>query len=216
MQVKRFEAQSKKIKSLVVFVHGYGADGADLLSISSVLSNHFPDTLFVAPDAPTKCQMSPFGFQWFPIPSMDGSSEMVAMQELEKTSVLFNHWLDGLISDEKVDHRNVILFGFSQGTMLSLFMGPQRQVSLGGIIGFSGKLINIDVFRGKIKSRPPILLVHGDEDQVVSPSCLPEAFKELSALNFKVEKHISVGSGHGVAQDGLQKALVFLKRHLRS
>ena len=207
---KRLKPKSSKTNSIVIFMHGYGADGADLLSIGNVLADHLPDTLFIAPDAPTICQMSSLGFQWFPIPSMDGSSESAAIQELDKITVVANDWIDDLIFDAGVNHENVFLFGFSQGTMLSLFMGPQRKKVLGGIVGFSGKLINLDVLKKRIQTRPPILLIHGDEDQVVSPNCLPEAFDELIKLNFNVTKHISVGIGHGIAPDGLTKALEFL------
>ena len=214
MNFKRLEAKSSNTKSIIVFVHGYGADGADLLSIGNVLSNSLPDTLFIAPDAPTKCSMSPVGFQWFPIPDMDGSPQMLAMKELDKMSRFANEWIDNLISGEGVSDEDVFLFGFSQGTMLSLYMGPQRQAPLGGIIGFSGKLINVDVLKKSINSRPPILLVHGNEDQVVSPTCLPEAFEELTSLKFNVKKHLSTGVGHGIAPDGLNKALDFLKEHI--
>ena len=207
---KLLKPKSTKTKSLVVFMHGYGADGADLLSIGKVLADHMPDTLFVAPDAPTRCQVSNLGFQWFPIPNMDGSSERVAMEELDKISGFVHHWIDGLISQEGLNHEKVFLFGFSQGTMLSLYMGLQRIKVLGGIVGFSGKLINLDVLKKRILTRPPILLIHGDEDQVVSPNCLVEAFDELVKLNFNVKKHLSLGVGHGIAPDGLKKALDFL------
>ena len=210
MNFKRLEPKSMKTKSLVVFMHGYGADGADLLSIGNVLADHLPDTLFVAPDAPTRCQLSNLGYQWFPIPNMDGSTESLAMEELDKISNFVNDWIDGLVSQEGLNHQNVFLFGFSQGTMLSLYMGPQRREVIGGIVGFSGKLINLNVFKEKIQTRPSILLIHGDEDQVVSPNCLPEAFDELVKLNFNVKKHLSVGVGHGIAQDGIKKALDFL------
>ena len=210
MNFKKLNPKSNKTKSLVIFMHGYGADGADLLSIGNVLADHLPDTLFVAPDAPTRCKISNFGFQWFPIPSMDGSPDDLAMEELDKISVFVNDWIDNLISNEELDPENVFLVSFSQGTMLSLYMGPQRGKVIGGIVGFSGKLINLDVFKKRIQSRPPILLIHGDEDQVVSPHCLPEAFDELAKLNFDVKKHLSVGTGHGIAPDGLKKALDFL------
>jgi phospholipase/carboxylesterase len=207
---KRLEPKSNIIKSIVVFFHGYGADGADLLSIGNALSEHLPDTLFVAPDAPTKCQMSPFGFQWFPIPDMDGSSEIEAIKELDRICTSTNQWIDELIEKENVKAQDVFLFGFSQGTMLSLYLGPQRLQALGGIIGFSGKLINIDSLKSKISSKPPILLIHGDEDPVVSPLSLPEAVKELKLLNFEVRHHVSIGVAHGIAPDGLAEALKFL------
>ena len=211
MNFKRLEPKSKKTKSIIFFMHGYGADGADLLSIGNVLGEHLPNTLFIAPDAPTKCKMSAVGFQWFPIPGLDGSSEDKAMKELEEISSYTNRWIDDFINTENVVDSNVFLFGFSQGTMLSLYMGPQRKNSLGGIIGFSGKLMNINVFKERVYSRPPILLIHGDQDEVVSPLCLSDAYNELNSLNFNVKKHLSAGVGHGIAPDGLSEAINFLK-----
>ena len=211
MNFKRLEPKSNKTKSIVVFLHGYGADGSDLLSIGNVLSEHLTDTLFIAPDAPTKCQMSAFGFQWFPIPEMDGSSESEAKKELDRICIFTNQWIDRLIDKEDVKSQDVFLFGFSQGTMLSLYLGPQRLQPLGGVVGFSGKLVNLESFKLKILSRPPVLLIHGDEDPVVSPLSLPEAVKELKLLDFEVRQHVSVGVAHGIAPDGLTEALKFLK-----
>jgi len=118
--------------------------------------------------------------------------------------------IDELIEKENVKAQDVFLFGFSQGTMLSLYLGPQRLEALGGVIGFSGKLINIDSLKLKISSKPPIMLIHGDEDPVVSPLSLPEAVKELKLLNFEVRHHVSIGVAHGIAPDGLSEALKFL------
>ena len=215
MNFKRLEPKSNNIKSIVVFLHGYGADGADLLSIGNVLTDHLPDTLFIAPDAPTKCQMSPFGFQWFPIPEMDGSSAAEAEKELDRICTFTSQWIDEIIEKENVEVQHVFLFGFSQGAMLSLYLGPQRPQAFGGIIGFSGKLINVANFKFKIVSKPPVLLIHGDEDIVVDPIYLPEAVKELQSLNFDVTEHLSVGIGHGIAPDGITEALKFLQKKIK-
>jgi len=208
---KRVDSKSGKITSIVCFLHGYGSDGADLLGIGDVLSEHLPDTLFIAPDAPMNCQMSASGFQWFPIPTMDGSSEKEALKKLNEISSIMNEWMDGILESENVKSSNAVLFGFSQGTMLSLHMGPRRSQSLGGIIGFSGKIVDVEALKATIISRPPVLLVHGDQDEVVSPLCMPEAVKELEALKFKVRKHVSIGAGHEISSDGLNEALRFLK-----
>ena len=215
MNFKRIEPKSSDTRSIVVFLHGYGADGADLLSIGNVLAEHLPHTLFIAPDAPTKCQMSPFGFQWFPIPTMDGSAEAQAEKELDRICGLTNQWIDELIVKEGVKDKDVFLFGFSQGTMLSLYLGPQRAQALGGIIGFSGKLVNIESFRLKIISKPPVLLIHGDEDAVVKPLHLQEAVQELKLLHFDVRQHLSVGVAHGIASEGLTEALKFLSEKIK-
>ena len=214
MNFKRLDPKSCNIRSVVVLLHGYGADGADLLSIGNLLAEDLPNTLFIAPDAPTKCQMSPFGFQWFPIPEMDGSDPIEATKELNRICTVTNQWITELIEKENVRAKDVFLFGFSQGTMLSLYLGPQRVQALGGIIGFSGKLINVEDFKSKILSKPPILLIHGDQDPVVSPLSLSEAVNELTSLNFEIRQYLSVGVAHGIAPNGLAESLKFLQEKI--
>ncbi len=211
---KRSGAISGNTKSLVIFVHGYGADGSDLISLSSALSPHLPDTSFVAPNAPHRCSVNPGGFEWFPIPWIDGTPEARAREAVYETAVLFDAWLDHIMQEEGVTSAETALFGFSQGTMLSLHQGVRRSEPVAGIVGFSGRLLEPETLSQEAVSKPPILLVHGDSDMVVPPSDMPAAEKALIAAGFEVETHTSLGMGHGIAPDGLGKAVQFLQRRL--
>jgi len=214
LQSQNRRPQSGKTKSLVVFVHGYGANGDDLLSIADVLGAPMPDTAFYAPDAPNRCQMGPTGFEWFPIPWIDGSSQEVARAGMAESVQIFNDWLTQTMATEGVTAAQTVLFGFSQGTMMSLHVGPRRPEPLAAIVGFSGRLLEPETLAAEVKSKPPILLVHGDVDDVVPPSSLPEAANAFTDAGFEVYTHISKGTGHGIAPDGLGLALQFMQKRL--
>lgn len=203
--------------SMVVFLHGYGANGADLLGLVDLLAPQMPDAAFYAPDAPEACTSSPMmGFQWFPIPWIDGSSQEAAERSMAASLKDVDAFLDKALEDEGLESRNLILFGFSQGTMMSLHLAPRRPRPMAGVVGFSGRLLDPDRLRGEVVSKPPVLLVHGDADEVVPPHSLPEAADILTAAGFEVHAHVSKGVGHGIAPDGLSKAVVFMKDKLRA
>jgi len=211
----RKDALSGSVKSVVVFLHGYGANGADLLGLADVLAEHLPDTLFVAPDAPETCPGAPFGFQWFPIPWLDGSSEEEAQRGMDAAVDDLNAFLDALMVDEDILPEQLALFGFSQGTMMSLHVAPRREDQIAGIVAFSGRLIDPETLIEDVKSKPPVLLVHGDQDEVVPPSSLSEAAVGLEKAGFKkVFAHVMKGTGHGIAPDGLSVALAFMRDKL--
>ncbi|MBE1284639.1 MAG: prolyl oligopeptidase family serine peptidase [Rhodobacteraceae bacterium] len=211
----RKEPVSGSTRSIVVFLHGYGANGADLLGLADPLGEHLPDTLFVAPDAPETIPGMPFGFQWFPIPWLDGSSEEEAMRGMAAATEDLNAFLDALMVDEDVLPEQVVLFGFSQGTMMSLHVAPRREDPVAGIVAFSGRLMEPDLLADEAVSRMPILLVHGDADDVVPPQSLPEAAEALQEAGFKeVYAHIMKGTAHGIAPDGLSVALAFMRDKL--
>ncbi len=201
-------------RSAVVFVHGYGADGADLLGLADPLGPHLPDTVFFSPDAPERCPGNPFGFQWFPIPWLDGSSEEQALAGLAQASIDLNAFLDGVLADEGLAPEALALVGFSQGTMISLHVTPRRPAPLAGLVGFSGRLMQPERLAAETVSRLPVLLIHGDQDEVVPPASLPEAADALVAAGFETYSHVSKGTGHGIAHDGLSLALSFLREKL--
>lgn len=211
----RKEPLSGSTRSVVVFLHGYGANGADLLGLADPLSEHLPDTLFVAPDAPENCAGSPFGYQWFPIPWIDGSSEEESMRGMQAAIDDLNAFLDALMVDEDVLPEQVVLFGFSQGTMMSLHVAPRREDPVAGIVAFSGRLLEPDLLVDDVQSKMPILLVHGDQDDVVPVQALPEAAEALQRAGFQdVFAHIQKGTAHGIAPDGLSVALAFMRDKL--
>lgn len=215
LQAGRKEAKSGVTRSVVVFLHGYGANGADLLGLADPLSDHLPDTLFIAPDAPENCAGAPMGYQWFPIPWIDGSSEEEAERGLMQAAEDLNAFLDAVLVDEDLLPEQMVLFGFSQGTMMSLHVAPRREDEIAGIVAFSGRLMSPDLLKDEAISKPSILLVHGDQDDVVPVQSLPEAAEALDEAGFKeVYAHIMKGTAHGIAPDGLSVALAFMRDKL--
>ncbi len=215
LKAGRKAPQSGTTRSVVVFLHGYGANGADLLGLADPLGEHLPDTLFVAPDAPETIPGMPSGFQWFPIPWLDGSSEEEAERGLNAAVEDLNAFLDALMVDEDVLPEQVVLFGFSQGTMMALHVAPRREDPVAGIVAFSGRLLSPETLADEVKCRPPVLLVHGDADDVVPPQSLPEAAEALQQAGWEeVFAHIMKGTAHGIAPDGLSVALAFMRDKL--
>jgi phospholipase/carboxylesterase len=215
LNAERRAAVSGETRSIVVFLHGYGANGADLLGLADPLGEHLPDTMFIAPDAPEACAAAPFGFQWFPIPWIDGSSEEESMRGMMQAVDDLNAFLDALMVDEDVLPEQVVLFGFSQGTMMALHVAPRREDEVAGIVAFSGRLLSPETLAEEVVVRPPVLLVHGDQDDVVPPQSLPQAAEALQQAGWKdVYAHIMKGTGHGIAPDGLSVALAFMRDKL--
>ncbi|MDO5613058.1 MAG: dienelactone hydrolase family protein [Paracoccus sp. (in: a-proteobacteria)] len=196
--------------AVVVFLHGYGADGADLLGLADPLSPHLPGVAFYAPDAPEPCANNPMGYQWFPIPWLDGSSEDQARASMEQSVADLNAFLDKVLADEGVTADRMAIIGFSQGTMMALHVLPRRDQAVAGIVGFSGRLL-VPEQLGDVMVKPPVLLVHGDQDPVVPFADMGLAGDALTGAGFTVYGHVMKGTGHGIAPDGLSVALSFLK-----
>ncbi|AXX97765.1 alpha/beta hydrolase [Profundibacter amoris] len=211
---ERREAASGKGTSLVVFLHGYGANAQDLLGLADPLAPHMPDTVFVAPDAPEQCAGSPMGYQWFPIPWIDGSSEEDSAAGMERAVGDLNAYLDTVMQQEGISADKTVLFGFSQGTMMALYVAPRRSEAVAGVVGFSGRLMSPELLEDEAVVKPPVLLVHGDQDDVVPPASLPEAADALTAAGFEVYAHVMKGTAHGIAPDGLSVAAAFMREKL--
>lgn len=211
LQAGRKGPKSGTTRSVVVFLHGYGANGADLLGLADPLGEHLPDTLFVAPDAPEAIPMMPSGYQWFPIPWIDGSSEEESERGMMASVDDLNAFLDALMVDEDVLPEQVVLFGFSQGTMMALHVAPRREDEVAGLVAISGRLLRPELLADEVVSRPPVLLIHGDADDMVPPQSLPQAAEALQGAGWTdVYAHVMKGTGHGIAPDGLQVALAFM------
>ncbi|MBR2656016.1 alpha/beta hydrolase [Yoonia sp.] len=212
LQAQRREPQSGETQSCVIFLHGYGANGADLIGLADPLADHMPDTLFIAPDAPESCAGAPMGYQWFPIPWIDGSSEEESNAGLQNAAADLDAFIDGVMVDEDLLPEQVMVLGFSQGTMMALHVVPRREDALAGIVAFSGRLLLPEQLIDDAQSRPPVLLIHGDQDDVVPPQSLPQAAEALQQAGWtEVYAHVMKGTGHGIAPDGLQVALAFMR-----
>jgi phospholipase/carboxylesterase len=201
-----------KATSLVVFLHGYGADGADLLGLADSLAPHLPDTAFAAPDAPEPCRGG-YGRQWFPIPWLDGSSEVAAAIGLAAATDDLNRYLDQQLAALSLRADRLCILGFSQGAMMAMHVAPRRSGAIAGVVAISGRLL-VPERIGEVVSKPPILLIHGDEDQVVPFADMGTAGRALVSAGFETFGHVMHGTGHGIAPDGLQVALSFLVQRL--
>ena len=214
--IEKTEPKSGKVGNVVIFLHGYGANGKDLLNLSEHINSSLPDTLFLAPDGPQTCPINKEGFQWFSLPNYDGSSAIEVGRTLQESLSV----LDGLVSDVlkeyKIPPEKIALFGFSQGTMLSLEYAPKCSYPLGGVVGFSGRLLFPYKNDGDIKYHPPILLAHDQDDPIVPYSELTSAEINLSSNGFKVYTYTSKGAEHSISPIGLGAASHFLARELQN
>jgi phospholipase/carboxylesterase len=194
-------------KQLIVLLHGYGADGNDLIGLAPVLAPLIPDALFVAPNAPYPCDGNPMGFQWFPINRLDPASRLAGTRS---AAPFIDTFLDETMARHRLDETQTVLIGFSQGTMMSLHVGPRRAKQLAGIVGFSGAISGPEELKAEIKTRPPVLLIHGDADEMLPHTLTEEAAQVLKDNGLEVTVYIAPGVGHGIDQGGLSHAARFL------
>ena len=209
----RRAARSGTATSLVIFLHGYGADGNDLIGLAGPLGQHLPDTAFLAPNAPERCAVNPGGYQWFPIPWIDGSPESARDESYRRSLGVLDGWLTQAMEAEGVAPARTAVVGFSQGTMMALSVLPARAEPVAGLVGFSGRLLEPEAL-ATARAKPPVLLVHGDRDEMVPVASLDEAKRGLASAGFDVRTHVSRGVAHGIAPDGLELARAFLREHL--
>ena len=202
------EPQSnKEPKQLIIFCHGYGADGNDLIGLSSHFQHVLPDAIFMSPNAPQKCDLNPMGYQWFDFQS--GDPAMIWKGVLEAANTL-NSFIDQQLKKYNLRDNDLALIGFSQGTMMSLHVGLRRANPMRAIVGFSGKLIAEELLKDDLASKPPIYLIHGEHDPMVPHQETINATEVLKGHSIEVQKHISPNTPHSIAQDGLEIAIKFL------
>lgn len=199
--------RSGNAKQVVVLLHGYGADGSDLIDLGRHWGELFPDALFVAPNAPNPCAISPFGFEWFALSGDRIAGRISGIPEAAPPIVEF---LTDLWVQTGTSAADTFLTGFSQGAMMALHVGTSLRQPVRGIVGFSGAFVPPAGFEDGTLARPPVALVHGDLDQVVDPELSRQAARELAAAGFDVTLHISPGTAHGIAPDGLDFATTFM------
>ena len=213
----RLEPRSGAARKLVVFLHGYGADGKDLIEIGRAWQQYLPDAAFVSPHAPEPCAGAPMGRQWFPLTFRDPDERW---KGVNAAAPGLNRFLDAELARRKLPASALALVGFSQGTMMALQVGLRRATAPAAIVGYSGLFVlpnnaEPDAVAGEIKSRPPVLLVHGDQDDLIPVEALFHATQALAALEVPAEWHISPGIGHGIDQEGLRHGGEFLARRRR-
>jgi len=204
-------ASGGKPRRLVILLHGLGADGNDLIGLAPYWARLLPDAEFLSPNAPFPCDMAPYGYQWFS--SQDRSPDAV-LGGVRAAAPILDAFIDEALEQLGLGSGELALVGFSQGTMMSLFVGLRRAEPVAGIVGFSGRLLAPELLASELRSRPPILLVHGTEDPLVPYSSLAAAETTLKAAGVPVETVTSVGIGHSIDDQGLRRGGQFLKKVL--
>jgi phospholipase/carboxylesterase len=198
-------------RRLVILLHGLGADGNDLIGLAPYWSRLLPGAEFLSPNAPFPCDMAPYGYQWFS--SQDRSREAV-LGGVRAAAPILDAFIDEALDERGLAPSDLALVGFSQGTMMSLFVGLRRAEPVAGIVGFSGRLLAPELLAAELRSRPPVLLVHGSEDPVVPYTSLADAEAALKEAGVPVETATSFGTGHSIDEEGLRRAGSFLAQAL--
>ncbi len=203
--------------SLVVLLHGWGADGFDLIDLAPHWGDRLPGTLFVAPNAPEPCEMNPMGRQWFSLGDLTPTGGLSEAQMRPRADAVRPR-VDAFVDDQLARHGfapdRLALVGFSQGTMVGLHVAIRRPSAIAGFVGYSGRLIGAADLAREAVTRPPILLVHGADDDVVPAASTEHAARDLAAAGFAVEAHIRPGLGHGIDLEGLALGGDFLAARL--
>jgi phospholipase/carboxylesterase len=194
-------------KQLVVLLHGVGADGDDLIGLAPALAPFLPDAAFVAPNAPEPCDMAPFGYQWF---SLQDRAPAALLRGVQAAAPVLDAFLDDELERHGLDSRQLALVGFSQGTMMSLYVAPRRAAAIAAVLGFSGALSGGDTLPREAVSRPPVFLIHGDADQIVPVGALPAAVAALQAAGLPVRSEVRPGLPHAIDPEGIALGGAFL------
>ena len=204
-------ASQGKPKNAVILCHGYGGDGKDISLLASYWQTYLRNTLFVCPDAPERCAVSTTGFQWFDL--MNQTEDQILVKSLVAEMKL-NTLIDEVMKNNNLKGEQIAIGGFSQGCMISLLTGIKRKDKINSIIGYSGKIVDESHLQNNINSRPNIILMHGDKDQIVPTNFLLEAKEFFNKNNYKIESKIFKNCEHRIPTEGSSLGLEFLKKNL--
>lgn len=204
-------ASGGKPDSLVIFLHGLGANGQDLLGLAYEFKTELPNTLFISPDAPFHCDMAPMGYQWF---SLQEWAPEAILKGVQDAAPILRDFIESQARKYEVPMNKVALVGFSQGTMMSLYVGPRLTEQIAGIVGYSGAFIEEEDVDLSSLRKPPVLLIHGMADMVVPVSAYYHAKDKLASAGFKVEGGVTPMLPHSIDMRGIHDARNFLKKIL--
>ncbi len=202
---------NRKPKNIVILCHGYGGDGKDISILANYWKNYLPETMFLCPDAPEKCAVSSHGFQWFDL--MDQTKEQILSKSLIAENIL-TKYIENVCKEFDLLFDKISLCGFSQGCMISLQTGIKSKQKLNSILGYSGKIIDKNHLEKNINSKPKVLLMHGDKDEIVPVSSLLEAKEFFNKIDYKIQTKIFKNCEHRIPQEGSSMGLEFLKTNL--
>ena len=201
----------KKPRQAILLCHGYGGSGKDISTLAINWQRFLPDAIFLCPNAPEICAVNPQGFQWFDLTSED--KEIILEKSLIAEEKL-NMFLDQVFDNLQLESSNLALVGFSQGCMLSIQVGLKRKKQISCLVGYSGKVINQKHLSSNINSKPKILLMHGENDTIVSPTHLLEAKEYLKNHGINAKIKMFKNCEHKIPVEGSSLGLDFLKKNL--
>ena len=194
------------VKRLVIIFHGYGADGKNLIDLGYAWQSLLPETAFVAPNAPTPCEMGGGGWQWF---SLENKTLDLVQQRLKSVQAMVCSYIKGQAENYNINMKDVFLVGFSQGAMLAIHQGVYGLRHCAGVVGFSGGFTTDEDLEQK--GFPDVLLCHGEDDDVVPADFSRQGYEDLKVLRAKPELLISPKVGHEISEEGFKAAGLFLK-----
>ena len=203
--------KDENINNVVVLFHGYGGDGKDISMLTLNWKRHMPNTIFICPNGHETCVINPSGYQWFDLTNDDPNYILEQSLKAEKK---INEFLNEVKEEYNVENKNIILSGFSQGCMMSINVGLTAEQSFACIVGFSGKIINIENLKTKKRNNTNTLLIHGDLDDIVSPTHLLEAKDFLIRENVNVETHLIKNCGHHIPIEASSIALKYILKKI--
>lgn len=200
-------ASGNPAKQLVVFLHGVGADGDDLIGLAPYFAHWLPDAAFLSPHGPFPFDMAPTGRQWF---SMQDLTPQAIIEGVQAAAPSLDRYLDEQLAARGLNDGDLALVGFSQGTMMALHVALRRPKACAAVVGYSGLLAAPDLLPAELTVRPPVLLVHGEDDQVVPHEFQPLAEKALSVMGIAVDTLSCPNLGHSINDEGLMAGIRFV------
>ena len=196
-------------RHLIILIHGYGSNGDDLIGLVPHWQSALPDAIFVAPHGPERCPGAPGGYQWWPLITRSLEERAAGVQQ---AAPILHEFIDQQPVRYGLQDEQLALVGFSQGTMMALQVGPQRERQIAAIVGYSGMVADPAGLADGLRTRPPVLLIHGEADDVIPISAFHKAKEALAEARFPLTTHILPGLGHGVDETGLKLGREFLVR----
>ena len=211
LDTKIIKPENKIIENAIILLHGYGGDGNDISAITLNWKRFLPNTIFLCPNGHEPCPINPSGFQWFDLNNDDPN---YILEETIKAEKKLNFFINEIKSEYKLNNSKICISGFSQGCMMSINLGLISDENYNCIVGFSGKIINKENISKRIKSKTKMLLIHGDQDVVVTPNSLLEAQDFLMRNKISIETKMIENCGHHIPIEASSIALNYIKKNL--
>ena len=203
--------KDKDINNIIILLHGYGGDGNDISILVSNWRRYLPNTIFICPNGHERCEINPSGYQWFDLTKDDSN---YILSESLKAEKKINKFVEELKDEYNLENKQIILSGFSQGCMMSINVGLTAKEAFGCIVGFSGKIINASDLKDRRKNSTSTLLIHGNQDDVVSPTHLLEAKDFFLRENISIETHLIENCGHHIPIQASSIALNYILKNI--